>query len=283
MRHSQGHNSQQQYSKKKKRLSGKRRKAKKSFLFFTMFENGPKSLIFLKRSVFKYFLSNRLFLDENGSSQTGNKSAVITQPLQLFDCFSCFFWFLKVCRVSCGGDHTLVLTESGDVYSFGTSSNGQLGLGTRILESAEPLKIASISGHHTVVGISCGENHTALVTQDGKLLTFGDGRHGKLCLDVETLTNHYTPVPSSRFRVRWPLSTPTLPSFHSVGKNSPNVSFLIHSVLYTSVMHPIFHRFWNGISDFLHWHVILLLGSFKEPRTRIQNQTLHQKPARKEK
>ena len=100
----------------------------------------------------------------------------------------------------------MVLTESGDVYSFGTSSNGQLGLGTRILESAEPLKIASISGHHTVVGISCGENHTALVTQDGKLLTFGDGRHGKLCLDVETLTNHYTPVPSSRFRVRLPLS-----------------------------------------------------------------------------
>ena len=99
-----------------------------------------------------------------------------------------------------------MLTESGDVYSFGTSSNGQLGLGTRILESAEPLKIASISGHHTVVGISCGENHTALVTQDGKLLTFGDGRHGKLCLDVETLTNHYTPVPSSRFRVRLPLS-----------------------------------------------------------------------------
>ena len=93
MRHSQGHNSQQQYSKKKKRLSGKRRKAKKSFLFFTMFENGPKSLIFLKRSVFKYFLSNRLFLDENGSSQTGNKSAVITQPLQLFDCNHAFSGF----------------------------------------------------------------------------------------------------------------------------------------------------------------------------------------------
>ena len=57
-------------------------------------------------------------------------------------------------------------------------------------------------GSHRIVRISCGENHTALVTEDGKLLTFGDGRHGKLCLDVETLTNHYTPVPSTRFRVR---------------------------------------------------------------------------------
>ena len=132
-------------------------------------------------------------------------------------------FFAQVCRVSCGGDHTLVLTESGDVYSFGTSSNGQLGLGTRILESAEPLKIASISGHHTVVGISCGENHTALVTQDGKLLTFGDGRHGKLCLDVETLTNHYTPVPSSRFRVRlhFPLSTTLLRQNTTFGPKIP--------------------------------------------------------------
>ena len=95
------------------------------------------------------------------------------------------------------------MTEAGDVYSFGSSSNGQLGLGTRILETPTPLKIASISSSgHKIVRLSCGENHTALVTDHGKLLTFGDGRHGKLCLDVETLTNHYTPVPSTRFRVR---------------------------------------------------------------------------------
>ena len=74
-------------------------------------------------------------------------------------------------------------------------------VGTRILEAPQPLKIASLSPLK-VLEISCGENHSALVTEDGKLLTFGDGRHGKLCLDVETLTNHYTPVPSSRFRVR---------------------------------------------------------------------------------
>lgn len=91
--------------------------------------------------------------------------------------------------------------STGEVYSFGTSSNGQLGLGTRILETPQPMKLASIAGSHRIVRISCGENHTALVTEEGKLLTFGDGRHGKLCLDVETLTNHYTPVPSTRFRV----------------------------------------------------------------------------------
>ena len=62
-----------------------------------MLENGPKSLIFLKRSVLKYFfLSSRLILDTNGSSQTGNKLAVITQPLMpflFFEGLSCFMWW----------------------------------------------------------------------------------------------------------------------------------------------------------------------------------------------
>ena len=47
---------------------------------------------------------------------------------------------MQVAKVSCGGDHTLVLTQSGEVQAFGTSSNGQLGLGTRILETPQPLK-----------------------------------------------------------------------------------------------------------------------------------------------
>ncbi len=47
---------------------------------------------------------------------------------------------------------------------------------------------------------SCGDTHTALVTDAGQLFTFGDGRHGKLCLlDTETMTNHFSPVPSTRY------------------------------------------------------------------------------------
>lgn len=38
------------------------------------------------------------------------------------------------------------------------------------------------------------------MTSGGHLLAFGDGRHGKLCLDVETMTNHFVPVVSQRFR-----------------------------------------------------------------------------------
>ena len=45
----------------------------------------------------------------------------------------------------------------------------------------------------------CGESHTALVTSSGALLTFGDGRDGKLGLGEENLSNKFRPAPVSRF------------------------------------------------------------------------------------
>ena len=110
--------------------------------------------------------------------------------------------------VSCGGDHTVVLSENGNVYVFGQSTNGQLGLGTRTLETFVPMKINALSeiansddhDNNRIIHISCGENHTAVVSRSGQLFTFGDGRHGKLCLDTETLSNHYSPMLSTRFQ-----------------------------------------------------------------------------------
>ena len=47
--------------------------------------------------------------------------------------------------VSCGGDHTVVLTTEGKAYSFGMSTNGQLGLGTRLLEAPKPVLISALA------------------------------------------------------------------------------------------------------------------------------------------
>ena len=74
-----------------------------------------------------------------------------TGPLQIFkpsnlsDIIALLLFFsFQIVDVSCGGDHTLALTSNGEVFSFGTSSNGQLGLGTRILETPQPQKIKGI-------------------------------------------------------------------------------------------------------------------------------------------
>ncbi|XP_054422535.1 X-linked retinitis pigmentosa GTPase regulator isoform X2 [Pteronotus mesoamericanus] len=98
----------------------------------------------------------------------------------------------KVIQVACGGGHTVVLTEKA-VYTFGLGQFGQLGLGTFIFETAEPQIIESVKGQK-ITSVSCGENHTALITDLGHMYTFGDGRYGKLGLGMENFTNQFVPT-----------------------------------------------------------------------------------------
>ncbi|XP_041500205.1 X-linked retinitis pigmentosa GTPase regulator isoform X1 [Microtus oregoni] len=98
----------------------------------------------------------------------------------------------KVLQVACGGGHTVVLTEK-VVYAFGLGQFGQLGLGTFLFETSEPRVIERIKDQK-ISFISCGENHTALMTDVGLMYTFGDGRHGKLGLGMENFTNQFFPT-----------------------------------------------------------------------------------------
>uniref|UniRef100_F7HQ01 X-linked retinitis pigmentosa GTPase regulator n=1 Tax=Callithrix jacchus TaxID=9483 RepID=F7HQ01_CALJA len=98
----------------------------------------------------------------------------------------------KVIQVACGGEHSVVLTEDA-VYTFGLGQFGQLGLGTLLFETSEPKVVENI-GNKTISYISCGENHAALLTDNGLMYTFGDGRHGKLGLGLENFTNQFTPT-----------------------------------------------------------------------------------------
>ncbi|XP_075395105.1 X-linked retinitis pigmentosa GTPase regulator isoform X2 [Tenrec ecaudatus] len=98
----------------------------------------------------------------------------------------------KVIQVACGGEHTVVLTEKA-VYTFGLGQFGQLGLGTFIFEATNPTPL-ELMKDQKICEISCGENHTALITNIGHLYTFGDGRHGKLGLGEENFANHFIPT-----------------------------------------------------------------------------------------
>ncbi|NWX00359.1 RPGR regulator, partial [Caloenas nicobarica] len=98
----------------------------------------------------------------------------------------------KVNKVACGGEHTVVLTET-DVYTFGLGQYGQLGHGTFIFETSVPKSVKHLR-RHKIRNITCGENHTAVVAENGLMFTFGDGRHGKLGLGEENFTNQFDPT-----------------------------------------------------------------------------------------
>ncbi|KAM9388277.1 X-linked retinitis pigmentosa GTPase regulator [Phaethornis superciliosus] len=98
----------------------------------------------------------------------------------------------KVNKVACGGEHTVVLTER-DVYTFGLGQYGQLGHGTFIFETSVPKSVKHLRKHR-IRNITCGENHTAVIAENGLMFTFGDGRHGKLGLGEENFTNQFDPT-----------------------------------------------------------------------------------------
>ena len=79
-----------------------------------------------------------------------------------------------VVQVAAGDDHSMALTASGELYSWGQGGNGELGHGDE--ESlAVPRVVDGIEG---VVGIASGSCHSLVTTVDGRVLAFGYGGLG---------------------------------------------------------------------------------------------------------
>ncbi|XP_057652123.1 uncharacterized protein LOC130891409 isoform X2 [Diorhabda carinulata] len=85
---------------------------------------------------------------------------------------------VKVLSVSCGKKHTLAITDFG-VYSWGSNTYGQLGLGHSVQESPYPQMITSLSSCK-IIDICAGQYHSVALTSAGKVYTWGWGIHGQL-------------------------------------------------------------------------------------------------------
>lgn len=77
---------------------------------------------------------------------------------------------------SCGFIHTVCLSDSGNIYSFGGNDCGQLGIGS-YEETSIPQRISSLPIIHK---ISCGYKFTICLDETGKLWSFGSNNFGQL-------------------------------------------------------------------------------------------------------
>lgn len=80
-------------------------------------------------------------------------------------------------QISCGGFHSAVITESGELYTFGGGEHGQLGVGDKF-NRLVPTLVKALEGKF-VEQICCGWSHTVVLTEEG-ISSFGNAEHGKL-------------------------------------------------------------------------------------------------------
>uniref|UniRef100_A0A7N9AQC3 HECT and RLD domain containing E3 ubiquitin protein ligase 3 n=1 Tax=Mastacembelus armatus TaxID=205130 RepID=A0A7N9AQC3_9TELE len=85
---------------------------------------------------------------------------------------------IPLAQITAGGDHSFALSLSGAVFGWGKNRAGQLGLNDK-QDRAVPCHIKFLRSQK-VVYISCGDEHTAALTKDGGLFTFGEGSWGQL-------------------------------------------------------------------------------------------------------
>ncbi|KAL3879973.1 hypothetical protein ACJMK2_032247, partial [Sinanodonta woodiana] len=86
--------------------------------------------------------------------------------------------FIKKIAVNSGGKHCLALSAEGEVYSWGEGEDGKLGHGNRS-PCDRPRVIESLRGKE-VVSVAAGGAHSACITSNGELYTWGKGRYGRL-------------------------------------------------------------------------------------------------------
>ena len=84
----------------------------------------------------------------------------------------------RVRAVSAGGQHTLCITEAGELYAMGQGKHGQLGLGDTV-SRWRPQKVAALAGKPVRIA-SAGHEHSAILTEAGEVYTMGDGSRGQL-------------------------------------------------------------------------------------------------------
>ncbi|KAI3920336.1 hypothetical protein MKX01_000675 [Papaver californicum] len=98
----------------------------------------------------------------------------------------------SVCSISCGGAHTLFLSETGRVFATGLNDFGQLGISDKKAYTFDPLEVSSLPDE--VIQISAGYYHSAAVTVNGELYMWGKNSNGQLGLGKSANKIVYSPT-----------------------------------------------------------------------------------------
>eukprot|EP00808_Paulinella_micropora_P012903 g6567.t1 len=98
---------------------------------------------------------------------------------------------LEVIGADGGADHTCFWTNTGDLYVMGSNEHGQLGLGEDVKHVYNPTRLP-LAG--PAVQMSCGEEFTMLLLENGDVYVMGKGSDGQLGLGPDGLKGRFLPT-----------------------------------------------------------------------------------------
>jgi alpha-tubulin suppressor-like RCC1 family protein len=129
-----------------------------------------------------------------------------------------------VVQVACGWDHTLAVTNKGEIYSWGDATFGRLGHGGT--NQATPKKLESIQASDAsdvkAFMVAAGPSQSAMISRDGKLYLWGSfstSDSASVSFDRPTLAKQFT-EPVKHVALGWNatytvMGTPDLSTFAS--------------------------------------------------------------------
>ncbi|KFQ23308.1 E3 ISG15--protein ligase HERC5, partial [Mesitornis unicolor] len=109
----------------------------------------------------------------HGQLGVGSQTTLIPQP-QLVERLK----GIALAQIAAGGAHSIAVSLSGAVFSWGKNDFGQLGLGDT--EDRDCPSYIEALEHWKSVFICCGADHTAVLSKEGLVCTFGAGGAGQL-------------------------------------------------------------------------------------------------------
>ncbi|KAF4134020.1 Ubiquitin-transferase HECT domain-containing protein [Phytophthora infestans] len=118
----------------------------------------------------------------NKSGQCGNgtfeERVIIATPVRALSGIA-----ISMVAAANGCEHMLAVASDGAVFSWGYNDRGQLGLGSTISKSHTPRMIDSLREKYHITTAAVSYHHSAVVSSNGELLTFGMNDCGQLGLD----------------------------------------------------------------------------------------------------
>ena len=97
-------------------------------------------------------------------------------------------------KIFSGWEHNIIITKTGEIFSFGNNKNYQCGIPNIFSEKDNkinnPINISKFNQNFKAISASCGNDHTLILKNDNSVYAFGNNEEGELGLKDKSIKTY---------------------------------------------------------------------------------------------